>query len=236
MGLAEYKRKRDFKKTPEPAGKVAPSRGALQFVVQKHAASRLHYDFRLELDGTLVSWAVPKGPSLDPHVRRMAVHVEDHPLGYASFEGVIPKGQYGAGTVEVWDRGVWIPIGDPREGLRKGKIKFELEGEKLRGVWNLVRINSQKDERQEPWLLIKENDEQARPATEYDIVSELPESVLSKPAKAKKAVPKRASAKKPKDAGIPEQAVPAKLPLSFFPQLATLVEEPPSGSGWIYEV
>src|SRR6185436_6933701 len=109
------------------------------------------------------SWAVPKGPSLDPRVKRMAVHVEDHPLSYAGFEGVIPKGQYGAGTVEVWDRGDWVPIGDANEGLRKGKIKFELHGEKLRGTWNLVRIDKSKDERQEPWLLIKENDEEARP-------------------------------------------------------------------------
>jgi bifunctional non-homologous end joining protein LigD len=234
--LSTYWKKRDFAVTNEPRGEVARPGKQLSYVIQKHAATRLHYDFRLELDGTLVSWAVPKGPSLDPHVRRMAVHVEDHPLGYASFEGVIPKGQYGAGTVEVWDRGVWIPIGDPREGLRKGKLKFEMDGEKLRGVWNLVRINSAKNERQEPWLLIKENDEEARPAAEYDIVSELPDSVLSKPhAKAKKTVAKRAP-KKAKDSGIPAQAVPAKLPLSFFPQLATLVDEPPAGAGWIYEV
>jgi bifunctional non-homologous end joining protein LigD len=179
--LSTYWKKRDFKVTAEPRGEVARPGKQLSFVIQKHAASRLHYDFRLELDGTLVSWAVPKGPSLDPQVRRMAVHVEDHPLSYASFEGVIPKGQYGAGTVEVWDRGEWEPIGDAREGLRKGKLKFRMHGEKLRGGWNLVRINSKKDERQEPWLLIKENDEEARPATEYDIVSEQPESVLSKP-------------------------------------------------------
>jgi bifunctional non-homologous end joining protein LigD len=236
--LSNYWKKRDFGITSEPRGEVARPGKRLSYVIQKHAASRLHYDFRLELDGTLVSWAVPKGPSLDPHVRRMAVHVEDHPLSYAGFEGVIPKGQYGAGTVEVWDRGAWLPIGDPREGLRKGKLKFEMDGEKLRGVWNLVRINKSKDERQEPWLLIKENDEEARPATEYDIVSELPESVLSKPAAKgrKQTVAKRANAKQPKDAGIPPQAEPAKLPLSFFPQLATLVDEPPAGGGWIYEV
>ncbi len=178
--LSNYWKKRDFGITSEPRGEVARPGKRLSYVIQKHAASRLHYDFRLELDGTLVSWAIPKGPSLDPHVRRMAVHVEDHPLSYGSFEGVIPKGQYGAGTVEVWDRGVWIPASDPREGMRKGKLKFELDGEKLHGAWNLVRINNRKDERQEPWLLIKENDEEARPATEYDIVSELPESVLSK--------------------------------------------------------
>jgi bifunctional non-homologous end joining protein LigD len=231
--LSTYWKKRDFKVTAEPRGEVARPGKRLSFVIQKHAASRLHYDFRLELDGTLVSWAVPKGPSLDPQVRRMAVHVEDHPLSYASFEGVIPKGQYGAGTVEVWDRGEWEPIGDAREGLRKGKLKFRMHGEKLRGGWNLVRINSKKDERQEPWLLIKENDEEARPATEYDIVSEQPESVLGKPRAAAK---RKAGKKAAPDDSIPAQAVAAKLPPSFFPQLATLVDEPPTGGGWIYEV
>ena len=233
--LSSYWKKRDFGITSEPRGEVARTGKRLSYVIQKHAASRLHYDFRLELGGTLVSWAIPKGPSLDPHVRRMAVHVEDHPLSYGGFEGVIPKGQYGAGTVEVWDRGEWIPVGDPQEGLRKGKLKFELDGEKLRGAWNLVRINNRKDERQEPWLLIKENDAEARPATEYDVVSELPESVLSRPTR--KNVKSRNTKKRPQaDAGLPAQAVAAKLPLSFFPQLATLVDEPPTGGGWIYEV
>src|SRR6266851_4757665 len=150
MGLQRYHRKRDFGQTPEPKGSVtAQRRAGLRFVVQKHAARSLHYDFRLELDGTLKSWAVPKGPSLDPHVRRMAVHVEDHPLGYANFEGVIPPGQYGAGTVIVWDRGEWVPVEDPRAGYRKGKLKFDLRGEKLRGRWNLVRIRSRAGERRE---------------------------------------------------------------------------------------
>ncbi len=176
--LEEARLRRDLGATRRGRARTGKQRS---FVIQKHAASRLHYDFRLELDGTLVSWAVPKGPSLDPHVRRMAVHVEDHPLSYAGFEGVIPKGQYGAGTVEVWDRGAWIPREDPREGLRKGRLKFELDGEKLRGRWTLVRIKKREDERQEPWLLIKENDEEARPASEYDIVQEMPESVLARP-------------------------------------------------------
>src|SRR5215467_4254270 len=143
MGLGEYKRKRDFKKTAEPAG-AAKTGGrkprALRFVIQKHDARRLHYDFRLELEGVLKSWAVPKGPSLDPDEKRLAVHVEDHPLEYGSFEGEIPRGEYGAGTVVVWDRGEWIPREDPERGYREGKLKFELVGEKLRGGWTLARM------------------------------------------------------------------------------------------------
>src|SRR4051812_15992799 len=195
--LTAYRRKRDFDITPEPRGAATRRGKALSFVIQKHAATRLHYDFRLELDGTLKSWAVPKGPSFDPKVRRMAVHVEDHPLSYASFEGVIPKGQYGAGTVIVWDRGTWIPVGDPREGYREGKLKFELHGEKLRGRWTLVRINARKDERQEPWLLIKEHDDEERPASEYDVTEALPDSVLKK---AKGAGRKAPAAKKARGA------------------------------------
>jgi len=240
--LTQYWKKRDFGVTSEPKGEVARGGKKLAFVVQKHAASRLHYDFRLEMDATMVSWAVPKGPSLDPHVRRMAVHVEDHPLGYNKFEGVIPKGQYGAGTVEVWDRGTWTPLEDPRAGMRQGKLKFEMHGEKLRGRWMLVRIKKREDERQEPWLLIKENDAEARPASEYDIVEALPDSVLSlhggKPrkaaAKAKTGAKKRT--KREAKTAVPPKGPAAKLPLSLFPQLATLVEEPPQGEGWIYEV
>jgi bifunctional non-homologous end joining protein LigD len=235
--LSHYWKKRDFGATPEPRGEVKRAGKALSFVIQKHAASRLHYDFRLELDGTLVSWAVPKGPSLDPKVKRMAVHVEDHPLSYGGFEGVIPQGQYGAGTVEVWDRGTWVPLGDPREGLRTGKLKFELHGEKLQGHWTLVRMHGRADERQEPWLLIKETDDEARPAAEYDVTEALPESVLSKPApRPAKKKTAAGSAKKASPQGIPGKAVAAKLPLSLFPQLATLVDEPPEGEGWIYEV
>ncbi|HUJ00798.1 MAG TPA: non-homologous end-joining DNA ligase [Usitatibacter sp.] len=224
--LSPYWKKRDFGATPEPEGEVARAGEALSFVIQKHAARRLHYDFRLELDGTLKSWAVPKGPSLDPHVRRMAVHVEDHPLSYASFEGVIPAGQYGAGTVIVWDRGEWLPVGDPRKAYREGKLKFELQGEKLHGRWTLVRMHGHEDERQEPWLLIKENDEEARPASEYDITEALPGSVNAKPPRtARKAEP-----------DIPDSAEAAELPLTLFPQLATLVDEPPEGAGWVYEL
>ncbi|HET7729133.1 MAG TPA: DNA ligase D [Usitatibacter sp.] len=254
--LSTYWKKRDFGITAEPRGEVARPGKQLSFVVQKHAATRLHYDFRLELDGTLVSWAVPKGPSYDPKIRRMAVHVEDHPLGYASFEGVIPKGQYGAGTVIVWDRGTWVPIGDPRQGYRDGKLKFELHGEKLRGRWTLVRIRNRADERQEPWLLIKEADDEARPAGEYDVTEALPDSVLAKKARGRKRAvadapadgdgkEKAASAKRAKKPGarakdgataLPAKAVPAPLPFALFPQLATLVDEPPAGDGWIYEL
>src|SRR5687767_3808462 len=229
--LSQYWRKRDFRVTSEPRGEVARPGKALSFVIQKHAASRLHYDFRLELDGTLKSWAVPKGPSLDPKVRRMAVHVEDHPLSYGSFEGVIPKGEYGAGTVIVWDRGRWEPVGDPREGYRAGKLKFELEGEKLRGRWNLVRMRS-RGERQESWLLIKENDEEARAGAEYDVVEAEPDSVLAK----RKPPARKTKKKKKKNAAAKAGEPRAPLPYAFAPQLATLVQEPPKGEGWIYEI
>src|SRR5689334_18625893 len=219
--LAPYFQKRDFSITSEPQGGKPSAKGALSFVIQKHAATRLHYDFRLELDGTLKSWAVPKGPSLDPKVRRMAVHVEDHPISYGGFEGVIPKGHYGAGTVIVWDRGTWVPLEDPREGYRRGKLKFELHGEKLHGRWTLVRMHGREGECQEPWLLIKENDEEARPASEYDIVEDLPDSVLGKAravraraAKGRKGT-KKAKAARPNRDSVPVGAVKAKLPLAF---------------------
>src|SRR5438552_338844 len=131
--LREYQRKRDFRKTAEPAGQAKAGRSGDAFVIQKHAATRLHYDFRLELDGVLLSWAVPKGPSLDPGDKRLAVQVEDHPVDYGSFEGTIPKGEYGGGTVMLWDRGHWEPKGDPQEGYRSGRLKFTLYGEKLHG-------------------------------------------------------------------------------------------------------
>src|SRR5579872_1110693 len=133
MALEEYRRKRDFKKTPEPPGTVAKPARERFFCVQKHRATSLHYDFRLEHNGVLLSWAVPKGPSLDPADKRLAMHVEDHPLEYGGFEGIIPKGQYGGGTVMLWDKGTWAPVGDARGGYRKGHLKFELEGERLKG-------------------------------------------------------------------------------------------------------
>ena len=143
MDLSEYRRKRDFSKTPEPRGEVVEEQrnAALRFVVQKHAARRLHYDFRLEMNGVLKSWAIPRGPSLDPAEKRLAVHVEDHPLDYGEFEGVIPEGEYGAGTVLLWDRGTWVPLDpDPEAAYRKGLLRFTLQGEKLHGNWALVRM------------------------------------------------------------------------------------------------
>ncbi|WP_277418766.1 DNA polymerase ligase N-terminal domain-containing protein, partial [Pseudomonas viridiflava] len=181
--VSEYTRKRNFDITSEPAEAGSKKRSAkahaLSFVIQKHDASHLHYDFRLELDGTLKSWAVPKGPSLDPTQKRLAVHVEDHPLGYASFEGSIPKGQYGGGDVIVWDRGVWEPHGDPRKTYAEGKLKFTLIGEKLTGDWALVRTRLKGSGSKEQWLLIKEKDSVARPADEYDITEQQPQSVIS---------------------------------------------------------
>jgi len=176
--LSRYRQKRNFTLTPEPAEGVRSRAATRRYVIQKHAARHLHYDFRLELDGTLKSWAVPKGPSLNPAVKRMAVEVEDHPLSYADFEGVIPPGQYGAGTVIVWDAGTWAPVGDAREGLRQGHLKFELRGRKLRGIWALVRMARREGERQPAWLLIKEKDAQARPAGAMEIVEALPERLL----------------------------------------------------------
>ena len=179
--LALYKSKRDFAITSEPAEGGQPGKDALTFVIQKHWASRLHYDFRLELDGTMKSWAVPKGPSYDTHDKRMAVHVEDHPISYADFEGTIPEKQYGAGKVIIWDKGTWEPEGDPREGYRKGNLKFRLHGHKMQGNWVLVRMKGRGDERQESWLLIKEKDDYARPAEEFSVVDELPDSVKALP-------------------------------------------------------
>jgi bifunctional non-homologous end joining protein LigD len=181
MGLSEYKKKRNFGATPEPAGKVKAAKGN-SFVIQKHAATRLHYDFRLEMEGVLRSWAVPKGPSLDPGEKRLAVHVEDHPIDYGGFEGIIPKGQYGGGTVLLWDRGTWTPLGDmdPVAAYKKGHLKFRLDGEKLHGGWALVRMGGRnQEEGHENWLLIKEKDDEAVPGSADAVVEENPDSVAS---------------------------------------------------------
>lgn len=215
--LNQYRAKRNFSQTPEPDITQSERPGAgLRFVIQKHWASRLHYDFRLELDGVLKSWAVPKGPSLDPRDKRMAVEVEDHPLAYADFEGVIPPGHYGAGKVIIWDAGHWHPLGDPQQGYADGHLKFELTGNKLSGRWALVRMKG-RAEKQKPWLLLKEKDSFARPAENYSVVDDMPDSVLS--------------------LGLPPEARPAQLPAHMAPQLATLVDKAPQGNDdWRYEI
>ena len=175
-GLASYRKKRRFGVTAEPKGKRARKRGHA-YVIQKHDATRLHYDLRLELDGVMKSWAVTRGPSLVPGEKRLAVQVEDHPIAYNKFEGTIPKGEYGGGTVMVWDRGTWEPDGDPEFGLRKGHLAFHLHGEKLNGGWHLVRMHRRPGEKRDNWLLIKQQDDAARTARDKDILEEKPLSV-----------------------------------------------------------
>ena len=233
--LETYRNKRRFNETPEPSGgerarrakRAATSRGAgpaLSYLIQEHHARRLHYDFRLDLDGTLKSWAVPKGPCLDPSVKRLAVHVEDHPVEYGSFEGEIPPGNYGAGTVIVWDRGTWEPAGgveQARKAYETGRLKFTLHGKKLHGGWALVRSGMRGSGDKEQWLLIKERDDEARPQSEYDIVAEQPGSALSDGDGAAKKTEKQSGKKAatktattpatkpaPKAATRPEQAIP----------------------------
>lgn len=228
--LSEYNRKRDFEITAEPTGSAPSGKrkaSALSFVIQKHDARNLHYDFRLELGGVLKSWAVPKGPSLDPSQKRLAVHVEDHPLSYGSFEGSIPAGQYGAGDVIVWDRGVWQPHDDPQKAYAAGKLKFTLVGEKLAGDWALVRTRLRGSGDKEQWLLIKEKDPQARSAADYDIVQAQPKSVLSD-ASVGHPKPKPATKKTARKKAL-------ALPETFTPQLATLVDRAPEGD-WLYEI
>ena len=256
MALETYRKKRNFKATPEPRGRRARRRasGALKFVVQKHAARQLHYDFRLELNGVLLSWAVPKGPSLDPRVRRLALHVEDHPIEYGAFEGIIPARQYGAGTVMLWDRGVWVPREEAAAGYRSGRLKFELRGKKLKGGWMLVRSRSGKYGGDKSWLLIKENDAFARPENGA-IVENEPDSVatgrtLDEIASSadrtwhssasvadnvrRGAVRKLTSSRRGRI--FPDAARTAALPAFLAPELATLVKEPPTGSDWVHEM
>jgi bifunctional non-homologous end joining protein LigD len=242
--LHPYRAKRNFDRTPEPAADGQGKSGLPVFVVQKHWASSLHYDFRLELDGTLKSWAVPKGPSYDPRVKRMAVQVEDHPLSYAAFEGTIPARQYGAGKVIVWDTGSWKPLADPRQGYRDGNLKFELHGHKLQGRWALVRMKD-KGERQVAWLLIKEKDALARSSDDYSVVDEQPDSVKGLPPPVQSgAAPTPAATRAAQKtnqskgaAALPVGAIAAPLPEQLAPQLATLVASPPADpEDWIHEI
>jgi bifunctional non-homologous end joining protein LigD len=241
--LKTYRAKRRFDATPEPAEGGAANEQERAFVVQKHWATRLHYDFRLELEGTMKSWAVPKGPSFDPADKRMAMPTEDHPIAYNRFEGTIPPGNYGAGKVIIWDKGTWIPLEDPHKGWRDGKLKFELRGHKLHGQWTLVRMKGRGNGREDPWLLIKERDAFARPAGEFSVVDERPDSVRElddRPSAraAPEAETQDAPGASPAPAsGPPDGAVKAKLPDMLQPELAVLVDEPPSDpQNWVFEI
>jgi bifunctional non-homologous end joining protein LigD len=252
-----YRSKRDFSRTREPKGaasrrKAAQAGGA--FVIQKHAARRLHYDLRLEHDGVLWSWAVARGPSLDPGEKRLAVHVEDHPIEYGSFEGTIPEGEYGAGSVIVWDEGKWIPESDPVRGMEKGHLAFALEGHKLAGRWHLVRLKPRRGEKRDNWLLIKVDDDFAR--DDEDILETAPDSVKSgrsveeigedrdadvwstdeKPAKGRKPKAAEPSPAKAKTAGRSVKTDGEPLPRFIEPCLATLQDKPPAGEAWLHEV
>jgi bifunctional non-homologous end joining protein LigD len=263
--LSTYRKKRDFEKTAEPSGEapIRPSK-QLRFVIQKHDATRLHYDLRLEYDGVFKSWAVTKGPSLDPHDRRLAVEVEDHPLDYGDFEGTIPKGQYGGGTVLLWDRGYW-KSDDPEKGFKKGDLKFTLHGEKLHGSWVLVRMRNRAGEKRTNWLLIKHRDEYAREG-EANSILEADRSVASgrsmnQIAAGKGRAPKpfmtaksgrgkadavwhsnrdadegrRTKARDPAAKAIRPRKV-TSIPDFVAPELCTTVERPPSGDGWGHEI
>ena len=248
MALEQYRAKRNFDATPEPRP-TAPRPGkGYSFVVQKHDARRLHYDFRLELDGVLKSWAVTRGPSLVPGEKRLAVMVEDHPLEYGSFEGTIPKGEYGGGAVLVWDRGTWTPTGDPHKGLAKGHLDFELAGEKLKGRWHLVRMRGKPRDKHENWLLIKGDDEYARGEDARDILEERPESAAT--GRPIDEVAKEAPGWSSKTGRIERDDAPAELPdLSSVegakrapaprfvePMLATSVNAPMGGDRWLHEI
>ncbi|TVP45596.1 MAG: DNA ligase D [Gemmatimonadales bacterium] len=238
--LAEYARKRDFTRTPEPSPSDGSPGEGRRFVVQKHAARRLHFDLRLEVEGTLRSWAVPKGPSLDPEVRTLAVQVEDHPLDYGSFEGTIPKGEYGGGTMMLWDRGKWLPGRapgekvDPRDALERGRLHFRLEGERLRGAWLLVRMGGRAGEDGRNWLLRKADDAEARPGdgagvTEEHLTSLVTGRTMEGIAAAGDPV---AGPPPPPPSGAPKAGLPSRLE----PQLPTLVKGAPKGDRWVHEL
>jgi bifunctional non-homologous end joining protein LigD len=240
MTLKKYQDKRDFDKTSEPKGKMSHTTHHM-YIIQKHAASHLHYDFRLELNGVLKSWAVPKGPSLNPTVKRLAMHVEDHPVEYGFFEGIIPKGQYGGGTVMLWDKGLWIPLdNNPEQAYEKGHLRFELKAEKLNGRWDLIRFKDQQH-----WFLIKHQDAQANLVE--DITKEQPNSVLTQLSieeisqHYEKIWTTKGATKAAKTSFAPLLTLPSSLkPQPFLdwiaPQLATLVSHPPQGEDWLHEV
>jgi bifunctional non-homologous end joining protein LigD len=249
--LQKYRAKRDFEKTAEPAGARKQARKGRSYLIQKHAASRLHYDFRLEHNGVLLSWAIPKGPSLDPADKRLAVHVEDHPFEYGSFEGTIPKGQYGGGTVMLWDRGAWEPHGDVDQGLKEGKLKFTLYGKRLKGDWALIRLRGRPGEKRYNWLLIKEKDGEVRtgkPLVEREITSVATGRKMEEIAKGGDVwnsnradrddpVGAKTKSKKPGRAASGSKKKSAvKLPPFVAPQLATLIDAPPTGGDWVHEI
>lgn len=235
--LAEYKRKRDFSATPEPAGAKHARGRALRFVIQKHRATRLHYDFRLEADGVLASWAVPKGPSLDTTDRRLAMHVEDHPFDYRDFEGIIPKGHYGAGEVIVWDEGTYeLAEGtDPAKEIAAGKIKFVLHGKKLSGEFTLVKIRARGGEHGEPWLLIKDKDEYVDPGWDIEEHARSAKSgktlaeIAHTQGVRKWISPKKKSSSKPRVKKV-------KLPVISAPQLATATDAAFNDPDWLFEI
>lgn len=265
MSVETYRRKRDFDATPEPKGRQRRGTKGQGFVIQKHPARRLHYDFRIELDGVLKSWAVTRGPSLVAGDRRLAVGVEDHPLDYATFEGTIPKGSYGGGSVIVWDQGSWSPIGNPETALAKGHLEFTLDGEKLKGRWHLIRMQAKPRESRENWLLIKGDDSFARESGEPDILEERPESVLTgreidavdaegpevpaaeSPRTKRRTAPGSKTKAKTLPDPEPEDAAPtgptaatgarkARMPDFVAPMLATLARSAPAGEEWLHEI
>ena len=244
--LSRYRDMRDFKATPEPRGKARRRKAGNAFVIQKHDATRLHYDFRLELDGVLLSWAVTKGPSLNPADKRLAVRTEDHPLEYGGFEGIIPSG-YGAGTVILWDNGTWEPEEDPREGLKKGSLKFTLHGQRLKGSWALVRLKPRPGEsrKRENWLLIKHRDKYASETAiaiekwDTSVESKRTLEQLARATDARKYKRAATRATKAKAKSAPREGaakLPKRAPAFVAPQLAQLHDEPPQGDIWLHEV
>lgn len=234
MDLKPYNQKRDFKKTAEPAGEKEHSPAGNRYLIQKHEASHLHYDFRLELDGVLKSWAVPKGPSINPADKRLAVMTEDHPLAYGDFEGTIPKGEYGGGTVMLWDTGTWEPEGDPQKDYRKGKLTFILHGDRLHGRWHLTRMRPRKGEKHENWLLIKGKDDYADTKGDQ-LVQHYKTSVVSQ-RRMEEIARGAQNENEPFTFDAPEKAKKTKMPDFIQPQLATLENNAPEGEGWLHEI